>query len=262
MILGIDHLALSVASLTPISENLQEQGWRLRFHVSGLPNRGQKHPLLSCPAQHHDIAWLAPPGTGLALELTAHGPPDTRWHAPYQPVLPAAAGRTTERQATNHEQRVQYALQAIGHEEARPVHWQDVDSPAWQTGQSKRPLVILCTGDVATECDFWRQHLGWRLRRQEKNWAWLEVVSPLAQWCCELLLVQGETRPEYPLDSAGFPCLAMFSNHLEDDLQRAGAGGARWLSDPFTLEVNRRPLRIGLLRTPGGAICELLQPEK
>ncbi len=262
MILGTDHLALSVASLSPTSENMEKQGWRLCFRETDLPNHNQKRILLSCYREHHDIAWLAPPGAGLALELTAHGPPDTTCQAPYQPLLPSTAGMATPRQVAKHEQAVAQALKVIGHGHARPVFWQDSPVPLWQTDEHAPTLVMLYTGDVQQECVFWRHGLGWRVRRQEKNWAWLELISPLTQWCCQLLLLHGNTWPEYPLDSAGFTCLAMFSNDLEADLQRADSNGARWLSAPFALEVNHKHLRIGLLRTPGGAICELLQPEK
>lgn len=79
MILGLDHLALSVIDLDEALASLP--GERV-FEAKGLPNPPEKSPLLAGFAPTHDLALVRPP-TGPALELTRHGPALAASRGPY-----------------------------------------------------------------------------------------------------------------------------------------------------------------------------------
>ena len=66
----------------------------------------------------------------------------------------------------------------------------------------------------------------------------------------------------YRLDSDGYTCCAFLTNNLEEDLAQAKLMGAQDSLRPFQLELNKQYLDVVMFRTPGGAICELIQINK
>ncbi len=255
MIVGVDHLALSVARLDEPARQLQQAGWQHQFSATGLPNARAKQPLLQHYQPSHDIALLQAPQPYVGLELTTHGAMSAQ-PGPYLPLLPDSFTALEQRQPSEAEQHLAQALPAIGLT-ARPANWPQLQALAWQSDQP-RQLVILLTRQLSGEAEFWQQALGWHQQAAAPGWAWLKLNSPVANWRCELLLVASESASPAGLDACGGTCLAMYSTALEQDLHHAQKQGATWLSEPFELSVNQRRLRIALLRTPGQAICELI----
>lgn len=79
MILGLDHIALSVGNLGEALASLD--GERL-FELRGIPNPPEKGPILAHHQASHDLA-LVRPSTGPRLELTCHGPGPAGPAGPY-----------------------------------------------------------------------------------------------------------------------------------------------------------------------------------
>jgi hypothetical protein len=118
-------------------------------------------------------------------------------------------------------------------------------------------------GDLGEARRFWVEGLGAadRAVREEGRWLCVGYRGPVPAWCLDLFLVEGRgPGADAYLDDAGFSCVALLSNRLDDDLRRAVAAGGRAVGDPFELTVNRRALRIALLRGPAGELVELIQP--
>ena len=89
----------------------------------------------------------------------------------------------------------------------------------------------------------------------------LRLASPLPGGGGTVEIAADAATPEQGwLDDDGCTCLALIANRIDEDLARCRAAGARDVSAVFTLTVGGRQLAIALLRTPGGAPLELIQP--
>jgi len=118
-------------------------------------------------------------------------------------------------------------------------------------------LVVLRTVAVADELAFWQQ----ALRFRPGSDGLLSLTSPVPGWSVRLKLVEDAGVADCLLDSPGFTCAAFYSNNLAEDTAKARNAGARDVTCPFVLQVNGKTLHITMFRTPGGALCELIQPE-
>ncbi len=76
MILGVDHVALSCDDLRRAAQNLEREGFRLKFVEERLPNAEAKKPFLREYRPDHGLAYCQG-RAGVAVELTRHGRPLT-----------------------------------------------------------------------------------------------------------------------------------------------------------------------------------------
>lgn len=87
----------------------------------------------------------------------------------------------------------------------------------------------------------------------------LHLHAPIAAWRARLRISSAAASPPVTLDAAGHPCLAFLCRGIDDDLATVRRAGATDLTEPFPLTVNDRPLVVAMFRTPGGALCELIE---
>lgn len=114
--------------------------------------------------------------------------------------------------------------------------------------------------DAESESDFWAVGLGFRKLSDPSR---LELARPVPRWSCRLRLTPVLPEPERSfLDSAGHACLALLCSDIESDIHRATSAGAVGSSGIFDMVVGGKNVRIAMMRSPGGAICELVQPVK
>jgi hypothetical protein len=73
MILGFDHLALSVKYLELEKKNLETKGFNCVFLEKNVINHYEKKILLNHYQTNHDIALFRSSSSNLAIEITAHG---------------------------------------------------------------------------------------------------------------------------------------------------------------------------------------------
>ncbi|MGH9930352.1 MAG: VOC family protein [Pyrinomonadaceae bacterium] len=118
--------------------------------------------------------------------------------------------------------------------------------------------IALDTLDVQVEETFWCHMLAFR--RVEAGH--ITLKRPVVEWSCTIRLHAVNAPKRATLDSAGHCCLALLTNTLDRDLERATEAGATDATAIFAQPVNGRALRIALFRTPGGAIFELIEVEK
>jgi hypothetical protein len=64
------------------------------------------------------------------------------------------------------------------------------------------------------------------------------------------------------LDDSGPNAIALLSTDIASDCNLAMNAGATDLTHPFTLTVNKKPLKIALLRSPEGLMIELIQLQR
>jgi len=118
--------------------------------------------------------------------------------------------------------------------------------------------VILRVEHVARERDFLLASLSC-----VANEGIIEVRGAFPSWNVRLELVADSAVPALPpLDIEGFSCLAFYSNNIREDIARLLALGARDATDEFEINLNGRALSIAMLRSPGGAILELIKAKR
>lgn len=102
-------------------------------------------------------------------------------------------------------------------------------------------------------------------------WSFLFDFEPTEGWvglrsrmgrniALEVQNVRGAPTRRY-LDGTGWPCLALLTNDIGADLERARHGARRW-SPVFPFTVNGKDLRICILAGPNGELVELIEVQR
>ena len=115
--------------------------------------------------------------------------------------------------------------------------------------------VALWTPDIDLESMFWQKAFAFQITGPDT----LKYQSVVASWSCHLKLIEKKDVLSYSLDSNGYTCCALLTNNIESDLAQAELMGAQDIVRPFRLSLNKKQLDIVMFRSPGGAICELIQ---
>jgi hypothetical protein len=141
------------------------------------------------------------------------------------------------------------ALEIISHDTG------SIESPASLSLDAGSGRIALRVRDVRTECRFLSQALPCTSSSDG-----IDVRGAFPAWSACFQVVEDEGAPLLPpLDVEGYSCLAFYSNSPEADARRLTALGAHDATGQFAVAVNGRNLNIVLLRSPGGAILELVK---
>jgi hypothetical protein len=216
MILGVEHIALSCATIDEATGVLEERGFKRSFVERRLPNAPAKKPLLREWLPVHDIASFRGP-LGIAVEAVAHGNNPT-------------------------------------------IGGPGFDVPGWGTDAGAIANLRIDVDDVAVSVRFWNA-LGFRCADLSQPQR-LRLRAPVPAWSLDLELRLKVPARRTWLDDAGFPCLALVTNRLSQDLGRASECGARDVTAPFMAEVAGRSLTIALCRAPSGQLVEFVELNK
>lgn len=73
MILGIDHISLSVCETEQTKKELEEKGFVCTFLDFNVPNKAEKKSLLTHYQPTHDIGYFKSGSSHVAIEITNHG---------------------------------------------------------------------------------------------------------------------------------------------------------------------------------------------
>lgn len=122
----------------------------------------------------------------------------------------------------------------------------------------KDGFIELATSNLDREKTFWLEVFGFK----EKDEKILTFSSTIPSWSCMIKLVENHQIGFNTLDSRGYPCMAFFTNNLYQDIRKAKVKGGYDFTEIFEFNINNRNLSIAMFRTPGGAICELIQPRR
>jgi hypothetical protein len=262
MILGASHLALSYSSSAHSA--LRRLGFTQDFAERDVPNASQKQAMLRDYSTLHDLAFFRH-SESVSMETIDHhsgrvNDGSRRPHTGYQPVLAVSDSLACEAVRAPIVEAWSASLREARMPSARLEWVTELGGWVWVDDNCQPGLrsVVLPIDDVASEAEFWTRGLGARPQTTGRDFARLTYAGPVSQWRIELILVAGQAEGTWMLDQLGFPCLALLSNAIDKDLAKAVAAGGHD-DRTFSVTVNRKPLDVALLRSPNGAIVELLQ---
>jgi hypothetical protein len=268
MILGVDHLALSTDHPAGVSAALASAGMRLEFSEQGLPNGSGKRPLLLVYEPTHDISYLRP-ASGPRIELTRHAAALTRSASPLQVVFQGEPEGVEPFPLPEQADLSRVFAEGAGVLGARSVWWPAARCQCWvapgENGTVGIRALLIPVTSLTASGKFWESGLGAVREREDLHHApaYRRVAyrRPVPAWSLEIHLVEMSRLAEtsWRLDQAGFPCIALLSSRLEEDIERATAVGAEVPCAPYELVVHERRLRICILRGPAGELVELIE---
>jgi hypothetical protein len=133
-----------------------------------------------------------------------------------------------------------------------------VDGPTVIDVDPLSGLITLNSGDVARECEFFVRSLPCA-----KENGRIEICGAFPKWSAQLRLVENRSATYcQPLDIEGYSCLAFYSNNICEDVQRLVSLGAGSATEEFAVNLNGRRVSVAMMRSPGGAIIELLKVDR
>jgi len=252
MIVGVDHLAFSVSDLQAETPWL-EMGYKVQFVERELENHKAKTHFLTHYVSEHGMLYLKHPA-GVALEGTYHSPPASPASGSYYPVFSVSPSTLDGGECLP-------AVQCVFNKPVTDIRLSSsVHYGALQREGAGLTAVVVRTHDLSVSLDFWTRGLGFQIVRQEGKTIRLSNRALFPHWQIDVVLIEVSEPPgKGYLDATGFTCLALLSTNIENDSVGLFGRGACDMTAPFTLAVNSKPLRLLLLRSPGGAPVELIQ---
>lgn len=277
MILGIDHIALSVTDIDKGVKAITQWGYSSKFIEKEIENNVIKKPYLNRLNEYHDIAYCQPVIPGVAIELTAHNRKFIKQEDDnYKIVFEGKDIGVYRNLQDNTESHIQNCdiISEVFDIEAKPVYLSDFDTISYlcngstgrEIGCANIKCVIKETSNFKKSLSFWN-NLGFSLNsksKHEEKWRLLEFKSPLSSFSLELLLInrpEEKSFPLYKLDMPGFTCIALLTNDIFREISDLNTKGIK-TSNIFSLKTGNNFLKICLLSGPDGECVELIQVEK
>jgi hypothetical protein len=268
MICGVDHVALACTELESAIEALKASGFSVRFIDHDVPNDAGKASILLDYQPLHSMA-LCDPASGISLELTKHGSRIGPQAGGFQLLLARAPQARANVMDGRAHDIANIWLDAFGHQ-STPMAWTPFGSTVWcldppADGREQETLgLLLPVPQVVREAEFWTSALGFKevssgALGRDGDWKHLRLPAPVPNWSADVILLEdADPSGLTMLDSGGFPCLALLSTNLKDDLARCIDHGGTIGAKPFSVVVAAKTLNVALFRSPGGALIELL----
>jgi hypothetical protein len=269
MILGVDHIALSTDDVNRGVELIGKTGFKTKFIDNGIPNLPAKRDFLKLYRPTHSIAYCQSE-SGVSIELTQHELPLQGVHSAYEILLDTSPVDSVFFTGSPPPDYKNVWSASLGCGQPVMKMWPSFHTFFWCDTQNNgissaliRALLVPVTDMPVSEA-FWVKGLGCNVIARGvtdggSNWTHIIFRTPVPAWSLDVILAQSEQVSEPPyLDEPGFPCLALISNSLSKDKEKARSTGARKVSDEFKLEVGGKLLTIVLLRGPDNEIVELI----
>lgn len=275
MIIGVDHIALSVTDIDKATDLVSRWGYRPKFINRRLINSPIKTPYLREKKRFHDISYCQPLSPGLAVELTAHGRKFIIGEetGPYKIVMRGKnPGAYLDNAAEHHLKNCGVLTDVFG-SRAAPIRLPEFKTICYYINEgSSACAVIRCilieTFDLDKSAEFWAKfgffEKGVCAAGQNGKWRLLEFKNYMLPWGLNLVLVKTKRSPAsriYQLDKPGFTCLAFITTDIFTQRRRL-EGKKIDVTEISSIEAGGRSLKICLCANPDGGSLELIQIDK
>jgi|GEM_PF-3273419 len=242
MLLGFSHIGFAVPSMNDAVTFFKDCGFRLEFMNEGLRNAPEKKEFLnSCP-ETHNIAFLEGNINSVGVELV-HYPMCTGKN-----FLPA------------------FDITLKGHADSAGAQPSPA-GPVWVVPDSSKcgiDSIDIKSCNFEASKKFWRDAAGFKVIAESRNALEFQPANPIPNWQLTLRVMKSYNPPAgvFKLDTPGSNLISLIATNIEADKAKLVAGGALNPSSIFTLEVNKKNLKICLLRSPEGQVVELIEFQK
>lgn len=271
MILGIDHIALSCENIIHGVNLLGKMGYRAKFIQEYVPNNPAKTHFLMSYDPLHSLAYCQIEN-GISIELTQHSSPLRNMNSPYQVLLnsPSANLLPFDDWNLSNSWDVVWCA-ALGCDKPVAALWRLFHAQFWYNSmynESSSGFIrgILVPVDSLTVAEkFWCRGLGCRvvnrgMTADGRRWGCIAFRAPIPAWSVDIILAESDVIPALSfMDDAGFPCLAIITNRIDEDRDRAMEMGGQDASEKFALEIGGKMLEIIVMRGPYNELVELIE---
>ena len=255
MIIGVDHIAMSCLSFDRSVNFFHDAGYSIKFINSNVPNPQAKTPFLYKYNNLHSVAFCQS-AKGLPIELIQHGKAFAVSVGAFLPVfthLPKDAQLLRD-DMWNIEGMKQKFCQFRG---SSTIAMVEADVLEDETSLYITQVVLPCN-DLNASRNFWNK-IGFRTIGDSGKANELLFTAPIPQWNLKLHLVETDNPNNSMLDSQGFPCLALLSTQINEDLLQLTQNGINEFLGPFEIRIDGKDLQLAMLRGPDKEIVELIQ---
>lgn len=276
MIIGIDHIALSVTDIDKAVDIISGWNYEPRFIEKKLVNDPAKTSYLSTKNRFHDIAYCRSLCGGLSIELTAHDREysQTKEDSAYKIIFSGRnPGSKSDEAAKEDGYICGIIAQALG-DPSHSIYLDGFDTAAYyldynvdmKDGYVCARAILSETRNLEESVKFWLG-LGFSLKRSTRadadDWRLLEFKNHLSPVGFNLLIrrVDRIRQRACKIDAAGFNCLAFLTSNVNAERRRLDGDGIE-STDIFSFCAGDNRLRICLCRGPDGQPVELIEIER
>lgn len=262
MVLGFSHITWASPDMQSDGEKLAQHGYRERFREIEMANSPEKREYLSQDQTHVSMSFSERPKS-LALELVSYPKWAPEISSGYQLLIGWPAAISEECSDGADEDGFDWTT-ALGCLDVKRMRFgcAGVALDAFPCDQFCIRAALLRVPDINAEVRFWVTGLGMKLinmsESETRSWAHLAFLSVIPQWRFNLVIVSDRTHQSIPwLDGLGCTCASVVVTNvprLVDDLGRLGYPASR----PFKFSAGGSMLLVAMVRSPGGAIVELM----
>ena len=273
MILGVDHVAISVHDLEASRGALAALGYELQFRQDEMPNDRSKRPFMLHWTGLHDISYFRPSGPGPAIEVISY---PSAAAGPQGPDILVFAGLSTTDNDGGQAAPAALAEAAAAMASAKTL-FSEADVPGLGipcfTAQAGGPAraaklcgIVLPVADLDTSADFWDAALGVEARRVKNvsgqtGWASIDIKAIHPSWSMGVALVEktGASLRRRFMDTPGCTTVCLLSTDIARDRDRLASFPGVKLGEVFAPIINSKRLKVCVGEAPCGELFELIQ---
>lgn len=265
MILGIDHLTLTVEYFEEAIRFFEKFGYRVEFIEKKLLNDKSKVKFMKEFIKYHKIAYLKSKGRSPAIELISYGRKENRCVFPYPNVI-FKGNQLGE--AIDEDDGVKFLVEELFDVEGvkkvyLPIIGKQVYYIPGDEDFSSLWGFLLLTNDLVSTLKFWTQALGFRLLKINNKGALIEFPTYIKNWQLRIGIIYGlDKREPIYLDSIGFNCMCFLTTEIKKDFRLLSKYNTVKVGEIFDLRVGGNRLNVGLAKEVNGSFIELIEIKK
>ena len=249
------------ADLTATKTCLKFLPGSIGFDETCLPVANEKKTYLRNIPETHD-AFFHRALNGLSIEAIDHHAEPGITAGPFHPVLSTA--ENDGNQATG------MLAECVGNALGCVVGIRKINGISRPllsiTGAEKGIfMTALACYDLDTSIRFWSDGLGAAMEDRGLNpapWALLSITGLSTNSSAQILLAQlpHEVCPPAMLDDSGWTCMSVLVRPHQDVAKYLSKYGGTDMGTPYTFNIGGKNLTLNFIRSPDGALVELLAP--